>query len=323
MSSQQRPPLFLPLLPALAGLALSVWNLADAESVPCPTAGCSIQTAFSIGGISLWWPGVFLFALLAVCALAGQRRAGRCLAGLALLADLPLLLLMLFSAPCFACMLAALCIALGFIAFRAPAESWSARTRSTPPARVLLAVWSLLFIATAGLLVNEMSKPWAIVSPAGQASASVYFSFDCAACRKLIFGMPPDMAGTLAWFPVAESADSATAALAMERALKNGLPVADALREARAAAPASVWQSLSPSWWDMQIRLWINRSHVLRSGRDILPMVEFHGVPDALLNRPRTPRTPASRPEEDLPFLNLDNAGSCTGDTPPGQDCLP
>ena len=323
MFSHQRFPLLLPLVPALTGLALSVWNVTDTGSVPCPTAGCLIQTAFTIGGVSLWWPGVLLFALLSVCAMIGQRQAGRCLAGLALLADLPLLLLMLISAPCFACMIVALCIALTFIAFREPAASWSARPQNTLFSRMLLLIWSLLFTATVGLLINESVKPWAISSPTGQASASVYFSFDCSACRKLIFSMSPDMAETMAWYPVAENAGDATAAIAMARALKNGLPMADALREARAAGSSPSYQRLAPSWWMMQIRLWINRSHVLLAGQDTLPMVEFYGIPDAMLNHPRAQRPLADMPEADLPFLNLENAGACTGSKLPGQDCLP
>ena len=322
MFSQSKSPLFFPLLPALAGLALSVWNLADAGSVPCPTAGCSIQSAFTIGGVSLWWPGALLFALLAVCALAGQRRAGRALAGLALLGDLPLLLLMLFSLPCFVCMLAALCIALTFVAFKETEISAFGRRPSTLGPALLL-VWSFLFVATTGLLLRGTVSPWAIAAPNGQPGVSVYFSFDCAACRKLIFSMAPDTArNNVAWYPVAENADNATAALAMEKALQNGLTVADALREARAATPSSAWQKLAPAWWSMQIRLWINRSHVLLSGHDTLPMVQFHGVPSALLERPRPQPSPAGAPQEDLPFLNIDSAGACTGDTPAGQDCF-
>ena len=322
MFSHSRSPLLLPLLPALAGLALSVWNLLDAGSVPCPTAGCSIQTAFAIGGISLWWPGALLFALLAVCALAGQRGTGHTLAGLALLGDIPLLLLMLFSMPCFACMLAALCIALAFMAFKEPVTGMR-RHRPSPLIPALLVVWSILFIATTGLLLRGTVSPWAIAAPTGQPSVSVYFSFDCAACRKLIFAMSPDTAKTVAWYPVAENAESATAALVMEQALQHGLPMSDALREARAAEPATVGQRLAPSWWMMQIRLWINRSHVLLSGHDLLPMVAFHGAPDALLGRSPSQRPPADMSEPDLPFLNLENAGACTGGTPSGQDCLP
>ena len=321
MFSQSKSPLLLPLLPALAGLALSVWNLVDTASIPCPTAGCAIQAAFTLGGVALWWPGALLFALLAVCALTGQRRPGYALAGLALLGDIPLLLLMLFSMPCFTCMLAALCIALTFMAFREPAGGML-RSRGTPQRPVVLVLWALLFIATAGLFLRGTVSPWAIAAPDGQPSIRVYFSFDCAACRKLLFGMSSDMASTVAWYPVAEGAESATAALAMERALQNGLSVADALREARAAEPASVGQRLAPSWWIMQIRLWINRSHVLLSGHDLLPMVEFYGTPNALLASPRVQRPQTARPEADLPFLNLENAGACTGDTSPGQDCL-
>lgn len=83
------------------------------------TTGCTLYQNFSFGGFSLWWVGTGAFLLLGLLALGGYGGIGRTLAGIALFTDCFLLLVMILTLPCFACMLEAALLAGCYGAFRA------------------------------------------------------------------------------------------------------------------------------------------------------------------------------------------------------------
>ena len=96
----------------------------------------------------------------------------------------------------------------------------------------------------------------------------------------------------------------------------------------------SVWEMLHPDVLRTQFRLWCNQARVISSSEGRLPLVEFMGVPSALLKPHATAPSPAvsapsrpsepmfggqsplpghsSTPDQDLP-LDMGITGSCGG----------
>lgn len=319
-----RGPLGLPLFLALCGVLFSGWNAWDSASVPCLSAGCALYQSFSVGGFSLWWVGVGAFSVLGLLALFGQAGPGRLVAGLGLVLDAGLLVIMALTLPCLACLVVALLLAATYAAFRhevlAPARGMPIK----PSRSWLLLAWGLLFVLNIGFLARDAVRPWSIEGPAdGTATVHVYFSPSCAACRQLVEGAPAS--GEIAWYPVAEEARdlAVVSALMREKDLK---PFREAFTLALAAPDLPLTAYMKPTMLRLQFRLWRNKAHALLAGSNTLPFVEFHGAPSVLLRRAPTaaPRgaSPAAgqsgRQDSALP-VDLGLSGSCTGR--PGQDC--
>jgi len=295
---------------AVAGFAFCVWNIVDASAVPCLTIGCSMQHSFTLGGISLWWFGAGAFTLLGLCAVTGFAAAGRFFSGIMLAGDCALLLLMAVSATCLGCLVIALLLGAEYALF----------CRAAPHTGILsaalLLIWSACLLMVAGQLVQEAASPWPIASPAhpAQVRAHIYFSPSCGACRMLVRGMPDAEAAQIAWFPVAEHEDDIPVVAAMREALARGATLKEAMNAAQEIPPCGRWEKLV--LLPLQIRLWINRGHVLQGGRDALPYVTVYGLPQALLSGQRT-RPAGNQPLDApaLPFLDIDTLGECKGGT--------
>ena len=56
---------------SLLATVFCVWSALGNDVNICVTAGCALYQDFSLGGFSLWWVGVAVFALLAALALLG------------------------------------------------------------------------------------------------------------------------------------------------------------------------------------------------------------------------------------------------------------
>lgn len=326
MASQQR---FLPLpfFLALAGILFSLWNIGGGASALCVTEGCALFKDYTLAGISLWWAGVAGFSLLLLLAIPGLSTAGMVCAGLGVALDCLLLLVMLFTAPCFNCLIIGLLLTLTFIAWRAAARR-DQRRRGDGAVSPLLAVWTLLFVVDAGCLVHGSLGPWPLAGPAGgRAAVRVYFSPSCAACVQLVRAYDETRAGAAAWYPVAENERDLLIIADMKQRLAGegredgGAGLASALDAALAAAPvrASSLALARPGALLLQFRLWRNAAHVLDAGSDRLPFVEFHGAPAALQAPPPAASTeaassvsPSATPS--LPFLDV--TGFCGGGEP-------
>lgn len=323
MTNRSRSPLPMPFLIALIGGLFSGWNAWDSASVPCVTAGCMLYQGFTIGGFSLWWGGVFIFTLFAGLALAGQAGPGRVLSGFALTLDCVLLLIMVLTLPCLACLVVAVLLALAYISFglavdaRNPVRGGAARPSHTSP---LLWVWGLLFLLTLGGVVRNEVSPWAIQSPVESESSSVriFFSPSCTACRQLVTGMPEAEARKVMWCPVSEDEKDLAVILDLNRRLTIfAAPIGVAFTEALEAPELTFFDMFRPEVLSTQFRLWCNQARVITSGEGRLPFVEFMGVPAALLKSP-TPGRPATSTQgstsldHTLP-IDLDEAGNCGG----------
>lgn len=320
-----RTVLVVPFVLALLGCLFAGWNALDAASVPCVTVGCTVYQSFSVGGYSLWWGGVAAFTVLMVVALMGQASLGYFLAGMGLGLDCVLLIIMAVTAPCLACLLIALLLALCFRAFREEAlRDWRSSRNSTTTSWLLL-VWSALFIMNIGLVGRTAFQPWAIAEPQQEsARIHVYFSPSCSACRQLLQGISKEDAASIAWYPVSEDPRDLAIISAMAQQLGvSDKPIGAVFDEASNAPALGPLELLQPKLLMLQFKLWRNQAHVLVSADGHMPFVEFRGLPMGLMkngNKPARPSSPSSTGSSTLP-LDLSLGGVCTGGSTPGTDC--
>lgn len=297
LTNRSHNPLYIPLLLAVCGVIFSIWNAQDASSVPCVSSGCTLYQSFSINGFSLWWAGIAIFTLLGLLALTRHAVLGRWLSGLAVLLDCGLLLIMILTLPCLACMTAALLLALSYMAFRSatqPERRNGLRRHASP----LLIVWSALFLLTLGGLARSAIEPWAIRSPEviEEATARVFFSPSCSACRQLVMGMSDADARRVIWCPIAEEEKDLAIILNLKRRLDEGTPLNRAFIPSLETPSLSFFEMFHPDVLLTQFRLWCNAAQVITTSNGRLPLVAFMGVPSALVKGKASPeqvRTPA------------------------------
>lgn len=276
--------LLRPFLLSMTGILFSIWNVLDKEAFICLTEGCSLFAEYSINGISLWWLGVFGFSLLLLLAILGMQWLGWLVAGIGLILDIFLLFIMMFTLPCFNCLIIGLLLAFTYLSFRKTPEG----RRIVPKISILFSIWILFFIINIGSIMGEMQKPWAIIEPKiGTASIHIYFSPSCSACRSLVAAQSSGANGaqaSIAWYPVSENKDDAWRIGIIQKKLALGENLNLAVLMAN-SAESSDWNALAPSSLLLQFRLWRNAAHVYTAGSNVLPFVEYHGVPASLLHQ--------------------------------------
>lgn len=320
--------LLLPFILALAGFLFSLWHVFSPTNLFCITSGCTLFTSFTIKGFSLWWFGATLFGLLAFCALVGSSALGQALSGFALCIDCVLLLIMLLTAPCASCLLAACLLALCYASFRSQTDrSLSAKGEkySLP-----LLLWTILFIANMGLVANTSLAPQPILAATHpeERIGNVYFSPSCPACRQLVQQMDQESIKKITWFAVAEQEEDIAAIAFMQQQIQMGRSLPQAFNAAYDAPPMDTLTLFSPSMLFLQLHLYINKAHVLRSG-GVLPLVEVQGLPSfmtgksqsAMPNIPHDAKNAAQTNTADVVLpLDLDIVNRCTDEKPCPED---
>lgn len=300
---------------ALAGAVFCFWTaLPSSTSVPCPTVGCRLFQDVTISGISLWWAGVAYFSVMTLLCLKKAWRAYLLLGALALLGDAVLLIIMLVTAPCLACLGVALLIGLLFLVLYRHAHSRNARGW-------LLAflLWAGLFLAVVASAGGELLGSWQLSGPV-RAERRVYFSPSCPACRDAVavFGE------SAAFFPVAEREEDYAAIYRMKLALDAGKTLAEALAVSGAGAEAPYFSIQGALF---RLRLLRNKAEVLNLGFSSLPLIITGGMPKGLRPEPaamsaeppvRQRQEEAALPPELSP-LDSCGEGALPCDTPPGM----
>lgn len=322
---QMATPLVMPgpLLLSVLGAAFCVWSASGNALNLCVTTGCSLFQDFTIGGISMWWFGAVGFALLVLLSLSGRPLLGVAGAGLCVLADVLLLSLMLTTAPCVGCLFAALLFALVYLAFR-----HSNNKRDQPLSRSwLLLLWTALFIANVGAVVKAEADTWPMHGPENPA-VRLFFSPSCSSCREAVAALSGRV--NVAFYPLAENDQDIPAIGVMIAAVEKGDSMAEALAATKNLPEVSSLGLYAPEYWLLRLRLLRNKAHVLASGSESIPYLEFHGLPNFLASsRSAAPsRAPApaasveivpggSTQDATLP-IDTGVAGSCGGaDKPP------
>lgn len=272
-----------PLCIALPAAAFCVWSAFGNDVNVCLSASCALYQDFTLNGISLWWVGTGTFALLALLALLGTSAAGRLLAGLALLGDICLLLLMALTAPCVSCLVAAVFFALTYLGFR-QAEQRQARGRGHAPRRsVLLLVWLLLFTVNMGAVVRSHAAIWPITEGAEDATVRMFFSPSCPSCREGIDILSGHV--DVAFYPLAENDNDVYRVAQMRRLLDTGANLADALSRSLNVTPPRGLAALSPDLLWLRFRMLRNKAHVFSAGAQTVPFFEYHGLPGMLVRQ--------------------------------------
>ena len=280
-----------------------IWSALGNDVNLCVTAGCSLYQDFSIGGFSFWWLGVAAFALLAALALLGAAGIGRALAGLALLADMGLLLLMIFTAPCTSCLVVAFFFALCYLCFR-----HAARGQFPQPEQrrsMLLLLWLLLFAVNLGAVARSQLDVWPIMEVGEEVRMRLFFSPSCPSCRAAVESLSGRV--DVGFYPLAEDDADIARTARMRELLEQGQNPAQALQGAQDIGEDGPGL-LSPSMLWLRFRMLCNKAHVFASGTQSVPFVEFHGLP-SFWSKPRAQeKSPAreQRPATDFP-VGLDH----------------
>lgn len=312
---------------AILAAAFCVWSASGNEVNLCITAGCTLFQDTTVAGISLWWLGSGMFALLALLALSGAAGLGFVVSGLALLSDVLLLLLMSVTAPCVSCLLVAIFFALLFSGFRRAAAR--RRTNAKPGRSLLLVLWSLLFIVNVGAVLRTQADVWAITDNGADATVRMFFSPSCPSCKEGISALSGHV--DVAFYPLAETEADIYKTARMRQLLDNGASMAEALSQAQDAVPPVGMNAFSPDILLLRLRMLRNKAHVFMAGAQTVPFFEYHGLPTMLIKQNKTakadqpPALPPSSPPQTPPVTSTDAAdlplepqvsGQCSGTAP-------
>ncbi len=309
---------------AVLAAAFCIWSAFGNEVNICVTSGCALFQDTSVGGISLWWAGGVMFTLLAAAALMGAAQLGLVLAGLALLGDISLLLLMAVTAPCISCLIVACFFALIYAAFRQAALRTKSNLPGDKPGRsILLVIWGLLFIVNAGTALRTQADVWAITDNGNEATVRMFFSPSCPSCAEGIALLSGHV--DVAFYPLAESEADIYMVARMQRLMDNGVNIAEALNKAKDVTAPTGMAGTSPEMLLLRLRMLRNKAHVFMAGSQTVPFFEYHGLP-AMLKKstkqqagqaslPQTPTPPPATGSAELP-LDPQVAGQCSGTTP-------
>lgn len=312
------------LAAALLGMLFCIWTALGNEVAFCVTAGCSLYQDLVIGGLSMWWIGTAAFGVLACLALLGAVPAGHFLAGLALLGDVFLLLLMALTSPCVSCLVVACFFALTYWLF----DRARHRDDRRPQGRsFLLCVWLVLFVVNAGQVVRTQGEVWSISENPGQATVRMFFSPSCSACREGIDILSGSV--DVAFCPVAENDADVVRVERMLLLLEQGKTLKEAVAACRDVEEPGPWAFLHPGQWGLRLRLQRNRAHIFNAGSRTVPFFEYHGLPAMLKKQARSSAPARARepviefspaggqtfPDATLP-LDPQVAGQCGGPAP-------
>lgn len=312
------------LAAALLGMLFCIWTALGNEVAFCVTAGCSLYQDLVIGGLSMWWIGTAAFGALVFLALLGAVPAGHLLAGLILLGDIFLLLLMALTSPCVSCLVVACFFALAYWLFGRALH----RADKRPPERpLLLYAWLLLFVVNAGQVMRTQGEVWSISENPGQATVRMFFSPSCSACREGIDILSGSV--DVAFCPVAENDTDVARVERMLLLLEEGKSLREAVAACQNVEEPGPWAFLHPGQWGLRLRLQRNRAHIFNAGSRTVPFFEYRGLP-AMLKKQARPAAPARAREPVIEFspaggqafpdaalpLEPQVAGQCGGPAP-------
>ena len=265
-----------------------------------------------------------MFTLLAAAALMGAAQLGLILAGLALLGDICLLLLMAVTAPCVSCLIVACFFAMIYAGFRQAAQrSRSGLPADKPGRSLLLTLWALLFIVNAGTALRTQADVWAITDNSNEASVRMFFSPSCPSCQEGIALLSGHV--DVAFYPLAENEADIHTVARMLRLMDNGASLSEALTKAKDIAAPTGMAATAPDMLLLRLRMLRNKAHVFMAGSQTVPFFEYHGLPAMLKKNtkqqagqaslPQAPTPPPATGSADLP-LDPQVAGQCSGTTP-------
>lgn len=317
--------LILPFILTIFGILFCFWNLLDPSSVPCISSGCNLYQGGELGGLTVWWFGIFGFGLLAILAIVGKAKLGLIIAGIGLCIDTVLFIIMAMTLPCMSCLFVGFLLAITYYFFRKTVLLAELSEENTETKRsFLLLCWGLLFLVNIVLVFRGLIVPWAL--PVGDTSSlssvSIYFSPSCAACQKFIMNLPESEVQKSTWYPISERSEDIAVIARLEYILKSRkITLAEAFTLSVSTEPFTILEKLSPECILLQLRLWVNKAHVLEEGDGRMPLLEFRGVPSMLLSNNKINSLPVvTDKNDDMLSLGFDKVGIC-GEEGNSQPC--
>ncbi len=263
----------LPLLVSIFGIAFcSYYALGNSMDI-CITAGCEINEAVSLWGLSVWWFGTFAFCVFTILSLSGRPLLGVIASGLCVFIDIWLLILMLTTSTCISCLVVGGIFVLAFMAFR------QANRRLDPLSHsILVTIWLVFFIANLGAAVQNSLGTWAITGEKNS-KIDVYFSPSCTHCSTAIKALKDHK--DAAFFPVMEKESDFDAIANMLSYMMAGDDILIALQKAQ--TPQVNTLSFFENAY-LYFQLSRNKAKVLMSESPVVPLIEYKGLPAALAN---------------------------------------
>ncbi len=261
-------------------LTFSGYNAFFEDTIFCITSGCHVLSDFNILGFSLWLYSFLFFVIINTLLVTKKEIIAFILLGLGLLADVALLVLMLFTAPCFSCLIIALIMAFSFLTL-----AYTRKLKSI--SYTILGIWALLFIINAGAMAKSFVSPYTIyINPdykedVYSSSMRIFFSPSCLACREAVNKLGSEemtIQADIAWIPVPEHSQDIILIVQLERLIAKGLSLQDALEEVLLSPQQSSFDTLVPELI-MQIKLLANQSLLNDRGTSRIPFVEYTGLP--------------------------------------------
>ncbi len=269
----------LSLLMLLVGLFFSAWNVFAKESVFCLTDGCHVVDNFTIFGLSLWVYSLVACVIFALLLLRKKIKLALVLLALAIIGDTVLLVLMLFTAPCFNCLIIAFIFA--------AATTFLALMEQKSIVLGFVALWFTFFIINVGALVGSMAQPFAIyANPANvddpqNATMRIYFSPSCPSCEELVNllgSLEMTTQSDISWYPVTESSADIALTRQMNDYIAQGMDLKQAYNAMLANPESFAFENMAADFI-MQIRLLVNQAQLSDRGTSRIPFVEYTGLP--------------------------------------------
>ncbi len=260
-----------PLFISVLGLALCAWSALGNIMDFCITSGCELNQDMTLGGISLWWYGAVAFCILTIVSLSGRPWLGVAAAGFCVILDIVLLLLMLVTSPCISCLVVGLLFLLTYIAFRHTGRRLEAPSRS-----ILVTIWMIIFIANSGVILRDSLGTWSIYG-AKNPLISVYFSPSCPSCQVAVNVLVSNK--DAAFYPILEKEEDFVAIAHIVNSVNKGESLAKALEQAKNIQNHNLgfFEALHLHFYLLR-----NKAKVLLSGSDVVPFIEYKGLPASL-----------------------------------------
>jgi len=317
------------MIVALLGIAFSLWNAFYPASVPCWAAGCQIFKMAVIEGVSLWTIVAGALTVLFIAAFWGLVRFGYIVAAALLCVDIVLLIVMGLIAPCGACLVGALFLAVLYFMFRS-ANHQGGQHQQACNLGALSYIWIIFFIINVAVMVKSEFTMWPLPQAESTEAAVVarpvriFVSPSCTACKQLINGMDAKQFANVSVYPVLENLEELSIIKELQRLrTTSSRPFKEDYATALKAKPLLWHEYLDLHTILLVLRVWRNQAHVVAQG-GMVPLIEIQGVPATFL-RASGKRSVSS---SGMPVAGLANgsanlpidfgvAGACGGATTP------
>ena len=109
-------------------------------------------------------------------------------------------------------------------------------------------------------------------------------------------GMSEADARKIIWCPVAEEEKDLAIILNLKKRIEMGTPLTRSFLPSLETEPMTFWDLFSLEVLTTQFRLWCNDARVISSSEGRLPLVEFMGIPSALV-KAKSPASPRHAPQ--------------------------